>query len=207
MGIAPDVLPQLFSLYTQGHHSLARVEGGLGVGLNVVQDIVQLHGGSVAISSPGLGHGCMVRVALPLAATLAPPRALPPAARACVRPKRILVVEDNDDARAVLVQLLALDAHHVDAAADGLDGVAMARAGDYDVMICDIGLPGLSGYEVIVAVRAEARLANLYAIAMSGYGQEQFRLRALASGFNAYLVKPVDVATLRGLIAGAGQRG
>jgi len=198
-GIAADVLPHIFDLFTQGPRSLARSEGGLGVGLSVVRNLVAMHGGTVRAHSDGLDCGSRFHVTLPLPAQSRPPainnRPKPGGMRLC----RILLVEDNIDARLTLERLLKLEGHAVGTATNGTDGLAMASSGDYDLLICDIGLPEMDGYELIRRLRKTAG-AGLHAIALSGYGQPEDSARALAAGFDRYLIKPVDgEALLRAL--------
>lgn len=204
-GIGADVLPHIFDLFTQGPRSLARSEGGLGVGLNVVRNLVQMHGGTVQAHSDGVGQGSRFTVVLPAGAagsTLAsaPPAAAVTAHEAC----RVLLIEDNVDVCDTLKGFLTLDAHTVTAAYDGMAGLALAQQGGFDVLICDIGLPGLDGLEVIRRLRAGG--GTMFAIALSGYGQAQDRANALAAGFDEYLVKPVRPDSLLELISSDGCR-
>ncbi len=201
-GIGPDVLPHIFDLFTQGPRSLARSEGGLGVGLNVVRNLVQMHGGSISAHSDGIGLGSRFTVDLPAAATAPLPVAVveEPVHTAC----KVLLIEDNVDVCDTLKSFLMLDEHDVTAAYDGAEGLALARAGDYDVLICDIGLPGLDGLEVIRRLRESEGTEHLYAVGLSGYGQAEDRERALAAGFDDYLVKPVPPDKLLTLLASEG---
>ena len=201
-GIAPDVLPHIFDLFTQGPRTLARSEGGLGVGLNVVRNLVGMHGGAVQAYSDGPGCGCRFEVTLPVSDQPCPSApdsaAVQGAARAC----RILLVEDNLDASATLERFLALEGHAVSTATNGADALIVASGSQYDVLICDIGLPALDGHDVIRALR-RLRAPCPYAIALSGYGQPDDRARALEAGFDRYFVKPVDGRMLLGAIAEA----
>jgi len=195
-GMAPETIVHVFELFTQGPRTLARSEGGLGVGLNVVRNLVGMHGGSVGASSPGIGAGSVFTVRLPLAQGGAPaaPEALAP--RTGSAGQRILVVEDNGDACEVLRMLLELEGHLVDVAADGHAGLAMAQASSYDAIVCDIGLPGIDGYELIARLREGSPGPAPLAVALSGYGHASDRERAIAAGFDRYLVKPVGPAEL-----------
>ncbi|GGY57356.1 hybrid sensor histidine kinase/response regulator [Pseudoduganella albidiflava] len=197
-GIAADVLPHIFDLFTQGPRSLARSEGGLGVGLNVVRNLVHMHGGTVQGDSAGPGRGSVFTVDLPagepMPATPEHPAAPAVSHEAC----RVLLVEDNVDVCDTLKGFLMLDAHDVTAAYDGSAGLALAQGGGFDVLICDIGLPGLDGLEVIRRLRAGGD--RVFAVALSGYGQAQDRANALAAGFDEYLVKPVRPDSLLELI-------
>ena len=200
-GIAPEVLPHIFDLFTQGPRSLARSEGGLGVGLNVVRNVVSMHGGTVKAESEGAGHGSRFVVRLPLCALAGnapPPEAMAaqPAGRC-----RVLLVEDNVDACETLKAFLELEAHDVTMAHDGQAGLDAMLAQDYDVIVCDIGLPGMDGLEVLARLRASGKGAQPVAIGLSGYGQAEDRSRALAAGFDHYLVKPVSPDALLALVA------
>jgi two-component system, sensor histidine kinase len=200
-GIAPEVLPHIFDLFTQGPRSLARSEGGLGVGLNVVRNLVSMHGGTVKAESDGAGKGSRFVVRLPLAALAVgePPRAASSAA-----PKgrcSVLLVEDNVDACETLKAFLELEAHEVATAHDGKAGLEAMLAQDFDVVVCDIGLPGMDGLEVVARLRASTQGAQPVAIGLSGYGQAEDRSRALAAGFDHYLVKPVSPDALLALVA------
>jgi two-component system, sensor histidine kinase len=201
-GIAPDVLPYIFDLFTQGPRSLARSEGGLGVGLNVVRNLVGMHRGTVEAHSDGPGCGSRFTVRLPRAAGVpaAPIRIEP--ARATQR-RRILLVEDNADASATLADILAVDGHDVVCAADGRAGLARALGERWDVIVCDIGLPELDGLALMQALRAQQEGARPYAIALTGYGQPDDAARGLAAGFDRYLVKPVGAGALLAVVAGA----
>ena len=199
-GISPEVLPHIFSLFTQGPRSLARSEGGLGVGLNIVRNVVEMHGGSVGASSAGLGGGSIFRVTLPLSTSPLPDDAPELQHAAPAHGYRILLVEDNTDASETLSMFLRYEGHTVATAYDGPSGLSMAQAEDFDVLICDIGLPGLDGYDLIRELRKSTSVQIPFAIAVSGYGQAEDRARAIAAGFGQYLVKPVDVDALLTLI-------
>jgi len=200
-GIAPEVLPHIFDLFTQGPRSLARSEGGLGVGLNVVRNLVSMHGGTVKAESGGLGQGSRFVVRLPLCALAS---GAPPPEAAATEPSgrcRVLLVEDNIDACETLKAFLELEAHDVTIAHDGKAGLEAMLAHDYDVVVCDIGLPGMDGLEVLSRLRASGKAAQPLAIGLSGYGQAEDRSRALAAGFDHYLVKPVSPDALLALVA------
>ena len=201
-GMSVDTIENAFDLFTQGPRSLARSEGGLGVGLNVVRNLVSMHGGSVSAASPGLGLGSTFTVRLPRSGAAAPADAAPAAALATAAARRILIVEDNTDAADVLRMLLELEGHQVEIAGDGHAGLALAMEGRFDAIVCDIGLPGLDGFELVARLRAAAPAVRPLAIALSGYGQPQDRERALSAGFDRYLVKPVAPALLIEALAG-----
>jgi PAS domain S-box-containing protein len=209
VGIAPEMLPRVFDLFAQAERSLDRAEGGLGIGLTLVRSLVELHGGSVQAYSAGLGHGSEFVVRLPAAGDAARRVDLPaspapgPGEPAAVR--RVLVVDDNLDAAQSLATLLKLWGHEVTVAHDGAAALEAVRARASDVILLDIGLPGMSGLEVARQVRGNPERPLL--VALTGYGQEQDRRRSIAAGFDCHLVKPVDLRELRRLIAAAPARG
>jgi signal transduction histidine kinase/ActR/RegA family two-component response regulator len=190
-GIAPELLPKIFELFTQGERTLDRAQGGLGLGLALVRRLAQLHGGSVTADSAGIGRGACFTVCLPAIDPAAAP-AEPVAPDAAATSRRVLIVEDNPDGRETLRMLLALNGHSVLEAGDGLAGVEAALAERPDAVVVDIGLPGIDGYEVARRIRADARTRTMRLIAASGYGQPEDRQRALQAGFDAFLVKPVQ---------------
>jgi CheY-like chemotaxis protein/two-component sensor histidine kinase len=200
-GIAPDVLPHIFDLFTQGPRSLARSEGGLGVGLNVVRNLVAMHGGRVDAASRGIGAGSTFTVRLPVSGELpdtgAPPAEAGPKPTGC----RVLLIEDNVDACDTLAHLLTLEGHEVTAAYDGTMGLRAATQRAYQVVICDIGLPGLDGFDLIARLREAPGGDKPFAIALSGYCQAEDRARAIAAGFDHYFVKPVGPDELLAVIA------
>jgi signal transduction histidine kinase/ActR/RegA family two-component response regulator len=201
-GIGADVLPYIFDLFTQGPRSLARSEGGLGVGLNVVRNLVGMHRGTVEAHSDGPGLGSRFTVRLPRAAGLPAVAAEPARTGATVR-RRILLVEDNADASATLADILAVEGHDVVCAADGRAGLALALGRQWDVIVCDIGLPELDGFALMQALRAQQEGARPYAIALTGYGQPDDAARGFAAGFDRYLVKPVGTSALLAVVAEA----
>jgi CheY-like chemotaxis protein len=165
---------------------------------------VELHGGTVVAASGGRGRGSEFTVRLPLAATLAVPPAAPAAAEpAAPRPCRVLVIEDNADAREAVQILLEIWGHEVRSAADGHGGLAIAQAWSPRVALVDIGLPGLDGYALAGRLRALPVGRQLFLVALTGYGQPADRQRALAAGFDAHLVKPVDADELAAVLARA----
>ncbi|MCS0580655.1 hybrid sensor histidine kinase/response regulator [Massilia pinisoli] len=201
-GIAADVLPYIFDLFTQGPRSLARSEGGLGVGLNVVRNLVGMHRGTVEAHSDGPGLGSRFTVRLPRATGLPAVPAEPKRTGATPR-RRILLVEDNVDACATLADILAAEGHDVVCAVDGREGLTLALGRQWDVILCDIGLPELDGLALMQALRAQQEGARPYAIALTGYGQPDDAARGLAAGFDRYLVKPVGASALLGVVADA----
>jgi CheY-like chemotaxis protein/anti-sigma regulatory factor (Ser/Thr protein kinase) len=201
-GIAPEVLPYIFDLFTQGPRSLARSEGGLGVGLNVVRNLVGMHRGTVEAHSDGPGCGSRFTVRLPRAAGVPAPAVVPETAQATPC-RRILLVEDNADACATLADILAADGHDVVCADNGREGLTRALAERWDVIVCDIGLPELDGLELMQVLRAQQAGPRPYAIALTGYGQPDDEARGFAAGFDRYLVKPVGAAALLAVVADA----
>ena len=204
VGIEPEVQAYIFDLFTQAPRTLDRSEGGLGIGLSMVRALVDLHGGSVRVHSDGLGHGSDFTVLLPLAAQSDPPetdRAEPAVPAALPRSCRILIIEDNADANETLNFCLSVEGHAVASALDGPAGLTMARQGDFDVVLCDIGLPGMDGYEVLRQLRASGVQPVPYCIAMTGYDSQDHRAHADNAGFDTYLVKPVSLETLQSILA------
>jgi signal transduction histidine kinase/DNA-binding response OmpR family regulator len=198
-GIPAALLPQIFDLFVRGGSASHARADGLGLGLTLVRRLVELHGGSVEALSAGEGLGSEFVVRLPASA---PPTAPATAsASSSSRPTRILVVEDNDDARESLRLLLELDGHEVQAAVSGEDGLDHARGGDFTIALVDLGLPGIDGFEVARRLRAMAHGTEVRLVAISGYGQPVDRKRAHAAGFDAHLVKPVDTDHLRSVLA------
>ncbi len=203
-GIPPEMLTRIFDLFHQVDPSLARSQGGLGIGLTLVQRLVEMHGGSVEAHSDGPGRGSTFAVRLP--ALAAPPdaatrrRSRP--ALAPGTPRRVLVVEDNLDSATALAELLRLWGHEVRVAHDGPAGVAAAGVFAPDVVLLDIGLPGMDGYEVALTLRADPAFAATRLYALTGYGQEQDHRRSRDVGIDRHITKPIDLAALRELLAG-----
>jgi signal transduction histidine kinase/CheY-like chemotaxis protein len=199
-GIDRELLPSLFEPFTQGSRSLARTEGGLGLGLALVKGISELHGGSVSAASGGLGQGAEFVVRLPLQAEAAndasPP---PPLVQRLGSRRRILIVDDNRDAAETLAHVVGMFGHDTKVAYDGKSALETAQAGWPEVVLCDLGLPDLDGYEVARILRGAQSKARL--IAVSGYAQPDDVARARDSGFDTHLAKPVDIEALRRLIA------
>ena len=192
IGLAPEVLPQVFGLFFQGKRSVDRVEGGLGIGLALVKNIVELHGGMVEARSAGLGHGSEFIVRLPvqaLAAASVPAPAAAPLPVATAR--RIMVVDDNVDAAETLGMLLSAHGHAVEVFNDPVTALAAATRVKPDIAVLDIGLPVLDGYELATRLRALMGAHPCRLIALSGYGQDGDRARSEAAGFTRHLVKPI----------------
>jgi len=205
VGIAPEMLPRVFDLFVQAQSSLDRSQGGLGIGLTLVRTLVELHGGVIEAHSGGLGKGSELVVRLPFkpeaqSAAMVSAGAAPSPADGH-SPRRILVVDDNVDTAQSLALLLRLKGHHVEVAHDGPAALETAAAFEPEVVLLDIGLPGLDGYEVARRLREETRLADALLVALTGYGQEEDRRRALYAGFDHHFTKPVDPTVLYKLIA------
>jgi signal transduction histidine kinase/ActR/RegA family two-component response regulator len=202
MGIAPEMLPRVFDLFAQADRALDRTQGGLGVGLTVVKRLVELHGGRIEAYSEGVGKGAEFVVRLPATVVAAQEsRAVSSSEDVRRSPARVLLVEDNADAAESLVMLLELLGHRVRVVNDGQTALDVARANVPDVMLVDIGLPGMDGYEVARQVRQDPKLRHALLVALTGYGRDEDRQRALAAGFDAHLVKPVNADVLQGLVA------
>ncbi|HUQ74302.1 MAG TPA: PAS domain S-box protein [Burkholderiales bacterium] len=204
IGMAPETLNTAFELFKQAHQGLDRTQGGLGVGLTLVQRLVRMHGGSVEARSEGPGRGSefIVRLALreepAIVRQAGEGRPGMPAAKPARR--RILVVDDNRDAAQALRLLLESDGHEVRVASDGPGGLSLAQQYPPDVALLDIGLPQMDGYELARRMRQDPALAGALLVAVTGYGQMHDRARASASGFNHHLVKPVEFSALQRLL-------
>jgi PAS domain S-box-containing protein len=202
-GFAPELLPRIFDLFVQGEASLDRSRGGLGIGLTIVRRLVEMHGGRVEARSAGPRQGSEFVVHVP---------ALPPglassadedrsaAGASAPRALKVLVVEDNEDAADGLATVVQLWGHDVRMAYDGLTALEIAERWAPDVIVSDIGLPGLDGYEVARRLRARPAFGRAVLIAVSGYGREEDKRQALDAGFDHHLVKPPDLAALGDLL-------
>jgi len=198
VGIAADRLPHVFDLFFQGDRALDRSQGGLGIGLTLVKRLTELHGGAVAATSAGVNQGSTFTIRLPRIAPVTSSRERLPGGHRH-QGRRVLIVEDNADARVMLRIALELLGHTVSDAGDGETGVAEAAAARPEVAIIDIGLPGLDGYEVARRIRA-AGDADVLLVAVTGYGQFGDRQRSNEAGFDAHLTKPVDPVALEALL-------
>jgi PAS domain S-box-containing protein len=202
MGIAPEQISGMFELFAQGDRSLARSEGGLGIGLTLARSLTELHGGRLTATSPGLGKGSEFEVRLPVAQPLpdATPGTKLRGEQDLPRGLRVLVIDDNVDMARGLARLLKLLNHAVWTAYDGPSGIDAARAHRPDVVLLDIGLPGMDGYQVAEQLRREDFGRNAHVIAVTGYGKAEDRLRAHTAGFDHFITKPVDYSTLLSLM-------
>ena len=200
VGIPPESLPRIFDLFAQADTSLDRAQGGMGIGLTLVQSLAQLHGGNVQAHSEGVGKGSQFIVTLPLATDVRArdaERRAEPSNETVGR--HVLVIEDNHDNRATLRELLEFAGHKVSLASTGTEGVERALELRPDVALVDIGLPELDGYQVAQRVRS-ALGDSIMLIALTGYGQPEDVRRAKAAGFDAHLPKPLDIDALQALV-------
>ena len=195
VGVPPELLPSLFDLFVQSERTLARSQGGLGIGLSVVKRLVEMHGGEVWAASEGPGRGATFSIRLPL--TKAPLYLVEDNALPQFVARRILVVDDNVDAAETLSMLLSLEGHETQTAYCGYDALAQLKNFGPDLVLLDIGLPDIDGYEVARRIAGEPTAAAVRIVALTGYGQPEDKARALADGFHAHLVKPVDPKELR----------
>jgi PAS domain S-box-containing protein len=198
LGIASDMLPYIYDLFVQSPRALDRPYGGLGVGLTLVQRLVQLHGGSVEAHSEGLGRGSEFVVRLPiLSAAPAASSASPPTAPTRESRLRILIVDDNADSARSMSSLQRLRGHETRMAFSGPEAVTVAAEFSPELVLLDIGLPGIDGFEVARRLRAMPKTADALIVAMTGYGSEEDRATAKEAGFDEYLVKPINLDFLR----------
>ena len=204
IGIAPTSIGTVFDLFRQVGQDFERSQGGLGIGLSLVRQLVELHGGTASASSPGEGGGSsfMIRLAM-INATAAPPRqsdTLPEAKKPANL--RIVIADDNVDAAEILSLLLQVSGHIVDIAHDGHAALKLVHALRPDVVFLDIGMPGMNGYEVAKVLRMMPDLADITLVALTGWGSEQDRALSREAGFNDHLIKPVDMTVIERLLAG-----
>lgn len=203
IGIPPEMLGRVFELFTQVEGPYEREQGGLGIGLSLVKRLVEMHGGSVTAHSAGRGTGSRFVVRLPVlpgeAVTPQPSQSVGGGVSAVSR--RILVVDDEPDSALTLAMLLQLRGHHADVAHDGAEALRQADAVEPDVVLLDIGLPGMDGYEVCRRLRERPRGRSMFIVALTGWGQEEDRRRTREAGFDLHLVKPVDPEELLRVLA------
>jgi len=201
IGIPPDLLPRVFDLFVQAERSLTRSKGGLGIGLMLVKRLVEMHGGKVQAASDGLGRGCEFTVTLPIAS---PSEVGGDVERRDVgvraESRRVLVVEDDPDSAQSLAMLLQIWGHHVEIALDGRQALDAARSFGPEIVLLDIGIPGLDGYEVAERLRSEHG-SGLKLVALTGYGREDDRQRSRDAGFDRHMTKPLEPPCLRDMLA------
>jgi CheY-like chemotaxis protein len=199
-GLAPELVDTAFGLFVQGERGLDRAAGGLGVGLALVKRLAELHGGSASAKSEGRGRGATFTVALP--AVLPAAKVAAPEPRVPATSRRVLIVEDNDDTRQMMQEVLRFSGHDVRTARDGTSGLALAAEARPDVALIDIGLPDVDGYEVARRMRAAPGGRRIGLVAITGYGQAEDQRRAYEAGFDAHLTKPVAPERLKQVMAG-----
>jgi signal transduction histidine kinase/ActR/RegA family two-component response regulator len=200
-GIVPALLPHVFEPFVQGESAVQRTAGGLGLGLAIARNLVELHGGHIRAESDGAGAGSRFSVTLaavdaPAVPIAEPPRLAPGAAVRPTRGARIAIVDDNVDAAESLAELLRFDGHQVSTAYNGHDALQLMQAQLPQVALLDIGLPDMDGYELAARLRADPRTQPIQLVALTGFGREPDRRRALAAGFQDHLTKPVDIGAL-----------
>ncbi len=205
IGFEPTLAPRLFEMFTQAHDAADAAEGGLGIGLSLVKGLVQLHGGNVSAESGGKNLGAEFKILLPRSMILETPAGIsatssdsgPPITE---RQARILIADDNRDAADSLGMLLELAGHDVKVAHSGAAALAAGETYRPDVVILDIGMPDMSGYDVARAARRESWGRSVHLIALTGWGQASDKERAMAAGFDRHLVKPIDADILSALL-------
>jgi len=206
IGIPPDRIPEMFRLFAQGERSIARSEGGLGIGLTIVEKLVQMHGGRIEAQSGGINSGSVFTVCLPAATRVAAVNGSGRAAGRDAIGRRVLIVDDNVDTAHGLARLLTRAGHEVMVAHNGPQAMDCAREQSPHAVVLDIGLPGMDGFEVVRRLRKEPFCAQSVVIAVTGYGQPEDRQRALNAGFDYHLVKPVDLEQLKAILQSASMR-
>jgi two-component system CheB/CheR fusion protein len=200
-GIDPDLLPRLFEPFMQADRPAARSGGGLGLGLALVKGLVELHGGTVSASSAGRDLGAEFVVRLPLDAQAPAGARVVSVVRPPLRGRRMLVIEDDEDVASAMQTVLEMAGHEVAVAGNGPDGIAEARAWKPEIVLCDIGLPGMDGYEVARRIRADAALRGTFLVALSGYAQVDDIAAARAAGFDEHMAKPPSAEKIQRILA------
>jgi signal transduction histidine kinase/ActR/RegA family two-component response regulator len=194
-GITAELIPHVFDLFVQSERTLDRAQGGLGIGLAVVKRLVEMHNGTITVNSGGVGHGATFEIRLPRIAR--PSNRATAIDAAKVSPRRVLVVDDNRDAADSLAMLLALNGHTVEVAYSGDEAIRHAESFGPEVALLDIGLPGMSGYELAGKLRSIPQLKDIFLVAITGYGQPEDYQHTRDAGFDLHLVKPIDHAALQ----------
>jgi CheY-like chemotaxis protein len=200
IGIAPEHLSGLFDKFAQVRSAQDRSAGGLGIGLALARGLVHMHGGTIAAESAGIGAGAEFVIRLPLARDVAPAPLAPPAGLRSIGGLRVLVADDNEDAVESAALVLALNGNEVRLAADGLEAVEAADRYRPDVVLLDIGMPKLNGFEACRRIRAAPWGKDMLVVAVTGWGQDEDRRRTAEAGFDAHFTKPVDFASVMALI-------
>lgn len=201
-GIGADQLPFVFDMFMQAEAPMERSDSGLGIGLALVKSLVEMHGGTVAVHSAGVGHGSEFVVRLPVTHEAAQPQPKTPPYETCANTiaRRVLVVDDNRDAAESLALLLKLSGHDIYIAHDGLEAVDKAAQLSPDIILLDIGLPKINGFEAARRIRQQSQGKTLVLVALTGWGQDADRQKSREAGFNAHIVKPVDAEILSNLL-------
>jgi len=204
VGIAAEVLPTLWSMFAQVRDTLDKAQGGLGIGLSLVKKLVEVHGGIAGAESAGIGHGSTFIVRLPIAGALTSQSPQPErATRASTLPapgRRLLIVDDNRDGVESMAALFELEGHVTDIALSGPEALERAAAFQPDAVLLDIGLPGMDGYEVARRLRADPRFSGTLLLALTGWGSDDDKDKAMSAGFDAHLTKPVDLEAVKALL-------
>jgi CheY-like chemotaxis protein len=200
-GIPPDLLPRVFDLFTQADAPAATRHGGLGIGLALARRLVDLHGGTITAESGGPGRGSRFTIRMPLASPIAARPAASPARSAERITKRVVIIDDNEDSAASLAMLVEELGGSVRTASDGARGLETVAEFQPDVVLLDVGMPGMDGYETCRRLRKQSSTGQLFVVAITGWGQEQDKQRAFEAGFDAHLTKPPDPAVLERLLA------
>jgi signal transduction histidine kinase/ActR/RegA family two-component response regulator len=200
MGIGADLMPRLFEMFTRGVEAGVVVQGGLGIGLALARRLAEMHGGSIEAQSDGPGRGSEFIVRLPVAAGARAPQKAAARSRGFFGPRRILVVDDNRDAAETLSMLLQFLGVEVRLEHDGPSALAVLESFDPSVVLLDIGMPDMDGYEVARRIRARSDGQRICLVALTGWGQQEDRERARAAGFDHHLVKPADIAALKAIL-------
>jgi CheY-like chemotaxis protein len=201
MGIPADMLSRVFDMFTQVNRSIGAAQGGLGVGLTLVKRLVELHAGSIHAESAGIGQGSTFVLRLPLALAEVNAVSSPSGRTSEAATLRMLVVDDNVDAAESLAMLLEIEGHAIRLVHDGLAAIDAVREFQPDAVLLDLGLPGLDGFEVATRIRGDVSLRQPCLIALTGWGSDEDRKKALAAGFDHHLVKPVDLSRLQEVLA------
>lgn len=205
LGIPPDMLERVFDLFTQVNRTLERSQGGLGIGLSLVRSLVALHGGRVSAASGGIGQGSTFTLTLPLARDAAASSATLPRGAAeplrAQRRLRVQVVDDNEDAAQMLATLLTLGGHEVRVDYSGAAALRTAASFLPEAVFCDLGMPGMGGYEFASRLRLDPRFASTKLVAVTGWGTDEDRRRSQGAGFDAHLTKPASIDTIAGILA------
>jgi len=201
IGLPPDTLERVFDMFAQVNGSLERSQGGLGIGLALVRSLVSLHDGTVSAQSSGPGQGSTFTITLPLLRELPQTAVPPPVAQALTTARRILVVDDNQDAATSMAMLLGIDGHEMRVEHGGQAALTTAASFQPQAVFCDLGMPGMDGYEVATRLRQDRRFAQTLLVALSGWGAEEDKARSRAAGFDAHLTKPASMDAVAALLA------